>query len=244
MSSFSLRGKLKVEIHACRSLKNTELLGTMDPYVVAHVGDKKDEQFKSKVIKGGHLNPTFDYACIFNLDGSEDLLHINVWNERALGGDDHCGRLDVSLDSVDLSGKPRWYELKSRNNFTKVEGEISITCTFDGQGLPTGTLAFETHMAAQGIVTSSSAAAAPAPAPAPAVAPASAAAASAAAIYPYPSPQSLSPSHPQPQPQQHHQPSTSSKPQPAAVKSQKKVISLGEVLSAGVSTLIDMALEP
>ena len=36
---------------------------------------------------------------------------LSVWNQATLG-DDHIGRLDLTLDAFDLSGKPRWYQLK------------------------------------------------------------------------------------------------------------------------------------
>jgi len=193
MSGFSIRGKLTVTLNSCRALKSTELVGKMDPYVIVNITGNKDEKFKTKVVKGGHENPTFDQAYIFNLEGKEDLLHVNVWNSRTLG-DDHVGRLDLSLDNLDLSGKPRWYQLKDRSNFTKVNGEISMTCIFEGQGLPSGTLAFTTHQAAK---EAAEAASSPAVAPAPA-----------AVSTPSPAPQVQTPPQQQPpqyasQPQQY-----------------------------------------
>jgi hypothetical protein len=57
------------------------------------------------------------------------------------------GRLDLSLDCMDMSGKPAWYQLKDKSNFTKQTGEIRLTCVFDGSGLPAGSLAANTHNA-------------------------------------------------------------------------------------------------
>lgn len=65
-----------------------------------------------------HQNPVWEQSYIFNLEGKEELLHANVWNQATLG-DDHIGRLDLTLDAFDLSGKPRWYQLKDKSNFSK-----------------------------------------------------------------------------------------------------------------------------
>lgn len=40
-----------------------------------------------------------------------------MWHEGSLS-DDHIGRLDLSLDAVDLSGTKRWYQLKDKQDFT------------------------------------------------------------------------------------------------------------------------------
>jgi pyruvate/2-oxoglutarate dehydrogenase complex dihydrolipoamide acyltransferase (E2) component len=118
----------------------------MDPFCVIHLSNSKDEKFKTKVAKNGHRNPTFEQSYIFNLEGKEELLHCNAWHEATLG-DDHIGRLDLSLDALDMSGTKRWYQLKDKTNFTKETGEICMSIIFDGHGLPVGSVAEKTTTA-------------------------------------------------------------------------------------------------
>jgi hypothetical protein len=116
----------------------------MDPFVEVWIAGGSDEKFKTKVVKDGHQNPTFEQSYIFNLIGQEDLLHVNVWHEATLGND-HIGRVDVALDLLDMSDKPHAYQLKDRSNFSQQTGDIFISMKFEGHGLPEGSFAFKTH---------------------------------------------------------------------------------------------------
>jgi hypothetical protein len=71
------------------------------------------------------------------------------------------GRLDLALDALDMSGKPRWYQIKDKTNFTKQTGEVSMSIVFEGTGLPAGSLAATTHQSRVAPAAASPAAASP-----------------------------------------------------------------------------------
>lgn len=157
MAGLGAKGRLYITVLECKELANKELLGKMDPYVTLDITGSK-EKHKTKTISGGHTTPKFNQSFIFNLEGKEDLFHANVYDHETLGSDDHVGRCDISLDKLDITDKPNWYDLRDKNNFTKIAGYICLTCKFDGTGWPNQTTVAPTP--------------APAPAPAPAAAPA------------------------------------------------------------------------
>lgn len=160
---------------------------------------------RAEIAKDQHQTPVWEQSYIFNLEGKEELLHCNVWNEATLGDDQSenmarlqrgwkerkrvsrrlqqqlfslaalccacclcprsIGRLDLSLDALDMSGKPRWYQLKDKTNFTKQTGEVSMSIVFEGSGLPAGSLAATTHQARVAPAASAPAASPVSPAP-------------------------------------------------------------------------------
>ena len=103
---------------AGKNLKDMELIGKMDPYVTLKCGK---EEFKTKVQKKAGTNPTFNQSFIFNLEGKEDALHINVLDED-LVSDDHIGRVDINLHKLVETDKQVAYQLVSKNDFKKVTG--------------------------------------------------------------------------------------------------------------------------
>lgn len=164
MSRFNLRGKMTVTVHQARNLTNKILIGQMDPYAVVKLSNSKDTEFKTKIAKDQHQSPVWEQSYIFNLEGREELLHANVWHSAALS-DDNIGRMDLPLDSLDLSGRPRWYQLKNKSDFTKQTGELSMSIVFEGSGLPAGSVAFTTNASRTSPVSPSAAAASASPAP-------------------------------------------------------------------------------
>jgi hypothetical protein len=116
-----------------------------DPYAVISFGGSK-EKFTTKVAKDEHSNPVWNFACVANLTGDEDLMHVRVYNKEALS-DDLIGRTDYPLDQLDLSNKPKWYALKHPDDFKRDAGEIQITMQFEGTGLPESSESFTTHRA-------------------------------------------------------------------------------------------------
>jgi hypothetical protein len=113
----------------------------MDPYAVFQL---KGEKFKTPVAENGHRNPRWEFSFIANLDGDEDAVHIKVKNKGNVTDDLMC-RCDIELPNLDLSGKPAWYSLRDPDQFTKECGEISLSFTFEGNGLPMGSKALQTH---------------------------------------------------------------------------------------------------
>jgi len=128
-----LVGKLTLNVVAGKNLKDMELVGKMDPYVVLKCGK---EEFKTKVQKKAGTNPTFNQSFIFNLEGKEDALHVNVLDED-LVSDDHIGRADINLANLVKTDKPVAYQLVNKDDFKKVTGELILKVeSFVGTGAP------------------------------------------------------------------------------------------------------------
>ena len=128
-----LVGKLTLNVVAGKNLKDMELIGKMDPYVVLKCGK---EEFKTKVQKKAGTNPTFNQSFIFNLEGKEDALHINVFDED-LVSDDHIGRCDIPLHKLVETDKQVAFQLVSKNDFKKITGDLILKVeSFVGTGAP------------------------------------------------------------------------------------------------------------
>jgi len=128
-----LVGKLTLNVVAGKGLKDMELIGKMDPYVVLKCGK---EEFKTKVQKKAGCNPTFNQSFIFNLEGKEDVLHVNVLDEE-LVSDAHIGRADLNLLNLVKTDKATGYQLVSKDDFKKVTGELILKVeSFIGTGAP------------------------------------------------------------------------------------------------------------
>jgi hypothetical protein len=94
------------------------------------------EEFKTKVQKKAGCNPTFNQSFIFNLEGKEDSLHINVLDED-LVSDDHIGRADINLLNLVKTDKQTAYQLVSKDDFKKITGELILKVeSFVGTGAP------------------------------------------------------------------------------------------------------------
>jgi hypothetical protein len=116
---------LTLTVHACRGLVNRNWITKMDPYVEVRLSEHK-ARFRTRTHKNGHQTPSFEQTYSFDLEGRESLLLL------LLLGDDHLGRLDVSLAALDVSGKPCWYNLCDRENFKRQTGQILLTARCTG----------------------------------------------------------------------------------------------------------------
>jgi len=127
-----MKGKLTVTVLEAKELKDTELLGKMDPYVVLEV---MKEKHKTKVMKGAGTQATFNQAFIFNLEGKEDSLHVRVMDEDLIK-DDQVGRVDIPLKTAAAATGPVWYQLVDFDNFKKITGQVHLKVEFVGTGGP------------------------------------------------------------------------------------------------------------
>jgi len=126
-----LKGKLTITVIEVKDLKDTELIGKMDPYVKLECGK---EHHKTKTMKHAGRNATFNQTFIFNLEGKEDSLHIHVMDEELIS-DDHVGRVDIPLQKAASITDKFWYQLVDRNDFHKMTGQVCVQVSFVGTGL-------------------------------------------------------------------------------------------------------------
>jgi len=120
---------LNVELISAAGLKDTELIGKSDPYVVLSIG--KTER-KSKVAKDQPSTPAWNEEfTIPVLDTDTDLLVV-IKNDDTLGRDEEMGRVVVPLSSIyggSHSASTFPLELKG-----KPHGEIVLSLSFAGEG--------------------------------------------------------------------------------------------------------------
>lgn len=150
-----LKGKLTVTIHKAIDLKDVQTFGKQDPYCKLSIGN---EQFNTRIVKGGGKNPSWEQAFLFNLTGVEDALHIKI-NDQETTIDRPIGRCDIQLqDLVTKASKgPATFQVLDVSNFSKMAGQIQISVEFTGTGLVSSNTSTSTNTAAS----------TPTPAPAP-----------------------------------------------------------------------------
>jgi hypothetical protein len=127
-----MRGHLTVTVHRAVDLQDVQAIGKQDPYCKLNVGS---ETFKTKVHDNGGVNPVWEQAFTFNLDGKEEFLHIMI-NDKDVLTDDCIGRADIALVSLAETSEPQWFAVVDRSNFKKLCGKIQLTGDFKGTGGP------------------------------------------------------------------------------------------------------------
>ena len=159
-------GKLTIVLKSGRNLRNTELVGKMDPYVIFEVGkDVKQskggemayQKHKSKVNKNGGINPVFNQSFEFDIVDQHEVK-ICCFDKDTMGKDDLVGETTYSLMRVFEKGLTNTYIPlsygKSVDN-RRPAGEIQVIMHFDPcpvWGAPTGwhypccAVQMETHL--------------------------------------------------------------------------------------------------
>lgn len=143
-----LTGRLTLTIHGAHRLTNKTLLSTMDPFVKIYTSNS-DEKFKTRVHTDGGQTPVWNQTFVFNLQGVEDLFHINVFHETTFGGNDEIGRFDGPWEKLIYDNQKHTYELSDPNSFTKSAGTIDLSVSFQGAGLPANLLPVSNVVAQQ-----------------------------------------------------------------------------------------------
>jgi len=139
MSVEILRGKLEVHVINGRDLRDRELIGKMDPYVIVKCGDEK---FKSQVNKNGGRNPNWNQFMEFNLkeEDAKTPLRFEVYDYKHLAEDRQVGRADIPLDMLikHAGGKEEghWFQLVYFDDPEKKAGEIQVGLRYEGDGVP------------------------------------------------------------------------------------------------------------
>jgi len=123
---------LNVEIISASGLKDTELIGKSDPYVVLSVGKT---QRKSKVAKDQPTTPAWNETFTLPVLETDTDLSLTIKNDDTLGRDEEMGHILIPLSLIQggsYSAAAFPLELKG-----KPHGEIILSLSFEdeGQGL-------------------------------------------------------------------------------------------------------------
>jgi Ca2+-dependent lipid-binding protein len=88
---------LALTIHSGNSLKTSDFLGSLDPYLTIHVGSEKSNELgRTKCIEDNN-NPQWNETIFILLNSPTDMLYLNV-KDRNVGRKD----TDVGIASIDL----------------------------------------------------------------------------------------------------------------------------------------------
>jgi Ca2+-dependent lipid-binding protein len=139
-------GELSLFVLQGRNMPNKDV-GKMDPYAkvtVGHAGHKGGMVKKTKIIEKGGSNVSWDEVLTFPLDGTQDLVTINVLDDDTVS-DDPVGNVAIPVPDLLMNGgEPQWYALQLHN---KPAGEISISATYRTYCI--GVLVVTLHVATQ-----------------------------------------------------------------------------------------------
>ncbi|KAI8329298.1 C2 domain-containing protein [Chlamydoabsidia padenii] len=93
----SANGVLALTIHSGNNLKLGDLLGSLDPYITVHLGNKKNSELGRTQCIEANNNPQWNETLFILLNAPTDTLYFNV-KDRNVGRKDG----DVGLASIDL----------------------------------------------------------------------------------------------------------------------------------------------
>ena len=89
-------GTLVVKPSAGRLTRDTEAVGTMDPYVKVTVGTRQE---RSKVHPDGGKFPQWSDAFTFSIV-NEDIIKIECWNRNHVASDDLIGEGAIAMATI------------------------------------------------------------------------------------------------------------------------------------------------
>jgi len=81
-------------------LRDTQVFGKQDPYVVLRCGESKANQQRTKVCKDGGTAPTWNERFTFTLTNDETEIDVRIWNSNTLKSDSQIGSAKIELDKV------------------------------------------------------------------------------------------------------------------------------------------------
>ncbi|KAI9275987.1 C2 domain-containing protein [Sporodiniella umbellata] len=97
----STNGVLVVRVHSATGLKDSDLFGTLDPYITFHIGDKKNAEVgRTKAIEDNH-NPKFDETLFILLNHTQDVLLLDVKDKNVGRSDTSIGICSFDLRKLD-----------------------------------------------------------------------------------------------------------------------------------------------
>jgi Ca2+-dependent lipid-binding protein len=119
-------GVLEVTIVEGRSLKNCDIIGENDAYVVVYM-NKKYKQ-RTITIKNTN-NPVWNEELRFNIHKGDDTIHFDVYDADLIGKDT-IGKSKIKLKQVFENGEfDEWIKLPSHFGLSS-RGEIHVIMNF------------------------------------------------------------------------------------------------------------------
>jgi len=131
MANYLPKGKLTVTIVEANLTNDTEVMGKMDPYVVATWGEGKNDTYKTKVLDDAGKKPVWTKDNQFEIDVSDVLKSIKFEVlEKDNFSSDHVGSFKTDLTALCFNdGVDQWFDLyiDSKN---KLGGQLHIKTSY------------------------------------------------------------------------------------------------------------------
>lgn len=135
---------LELTLISAKDLKNVNLIGKMDVYVVVHLSDDPKNKQKTPVHQDGGTNPSWNYVMRFTVDDAVaakpgKYVVLTLKHETTLGADKDLGEvllpLKELLEGVKDPSSPQFvtYQVK-RVSSGKAQGEIKLSYKFIDMG--------------------------------------------------------------------------------------------------------------
>eukprot|EP00993_Chasmostoma_nieuportense_P002957 NODE_3709_length_916_cov_70.647655_g3557_i0.p1 GENE.NODE_3709_length_916_cov_70.647655_g3557_i0~~NODE_3709_length_916_cov_70.647655_g3557_i0.p1 ORF type:complete len:284 (+),score=67.47 NODE_3709_length_916_cov_70.647655_g3557_i0:58-852(+) len=91
----SSAGTLRIKVLQATGLKDTDIMGLPDPYVLLKLGDEK----KKTTIKNSTTDPIWNEEFYFSSASADQLLHIEIF-DKDIVGKDSMGKATVPLSGL------------------------------------------------------------------------------------------------------------------------------------------------
>jgi len=96
----SANGVLIVKIHSANGLRDTDLFGTLDPYITLHIGNPNNAQVgRTKQIED-NKNPKFDETLFVLINNINDTLVLEVMDRNTGRSDSSIGTCTFDMKSL------------------------------------------------------------------------------------------------------------------------------------------------
>ena len=121
-------GTLDLTLLNGKDLPNEDF-GKQDPYVKFYLDGKKIKMIaKSKVHKHGGKNPTWNETLTLDINGKEEYLDLEAWDED-IGLDDKIGAARIRVSDI-LNIGPDIQHIQLKRNNGKAAGSLSMNFRF------------------------------------------------------------------------------------------------------------------
>merc|ERR1712106_225731 len=118
-----ITGTIRLNIQKARDLKNLDIVGKSDPYVVIKCGDQKSKSKKRK----NTLNPEWNFSTDISLNGPDNSIFLEIFDKDKIGKDESMGSRTIDTDTLHLLRTKGATWLKLDDN---TPGEVLISGDF------------------------------------------------------------------------------------------------------------------
>uniref|UniRef100_A0A7C9AP15 C2 domain-containing protein n=1 Tax=Opuntia streptacantha TaxID=393608 RepID=A0A7C9AP15_OPUST len=136
---------LELTLISAKDLKNVNLIGKMDPYVVVYLSDNPNTKQKTPVHQDAGTNPVWNYTMRFTVDeaaaySAGKYLVFKIKHEQTFGADKELGEVLVSLKELfdgakgKDSGAVQNLTYQVRRSSGKPKGELKFSCKIVDMG--------------------------------------------------------------------------------------------------------------